>query len=42
MEEDKEPLILTKDNAKGEAGRQNVARLTTTGNKERIIEGVRN
>ena len=41
-EEDKEPLIATRDDAKDEADRQNVARLATIGNKEGIIEGVRN
>ena len=41
-EEDKELLIATKDDANDKADRQHVARLATIGNKEGIIEGVRN
>ena len=41
-EEDKAPLIATRDDAKDEADRQNVARLATIGNKEGTIEGVHN
>ena len=41
-DEDKAPLIAARDDAKDEADRQNVACLATIGNKEGIIEGVRN
>ena len=41
-EEDKTPLITTRDDAREEADRQNVARLATIGVKEGIIKGVRN
>ena len=41
-EEDKVPLIATKDGTKDEADRQHVAHLPILSNKEEIIEGVHN
>ena len=40
-DEDKTPLIATRDNAKDWANRHNVACLVSIGNKERLIERVR-